>query len=109
MVTDRIILDNQLTQTIKSFLQVGSSCTDRSGDLRRATDGIIITTVQKFPYILDDRIDHRDRKFAIIIDEAPVTGSKTQRLCPAHSPLNSMTKKRSPSRIRSTRSSKAEG
>ena len=32
---------------------------------------IIITTVQKFPFILDDiGNDHRDRRFAIIIDEA---------------------------------------
>ena len=84
VVTDRIILDNQLTQTIKSFLQVGSTVmhADRSGDLRRAiTEGkkIIITTVQKFPYILDDiGSDHRDRKFAIIIDEAHSSqGSKT--------------------------------
>lgn len=84
VVTDRIILDNQLTQTIKSFLQVGSTVVhaDRSGDLRRAiTAGrkIIITTVQKFPYILDDiGADHRDRTFAIIIDEAHSSqGSKT--------------------------------
>lgn len=84
VVTDRIILDNQLTQTIKSFLQVGSTVmhADRSGDLRHAiTDGkkIIITTVQKFPYILDDiGSDHRDRTFAIIIDEAHSSqGSKT--------------------------------
>ena len=84
VVTDRIILDSQLTQTIKSFLQVGSTVmhADRSGDLRRAiTDGkkIIITTVQKFPYILDDiGSDHRDRRFAIIIDEAHSSqGSKT--------------------------------
>lgn len=84
VVTDRIILDNQLTQTIKSFLQVGSTVVhaDRSGDLRRAiTAGkkIIVTTVQKFPYILDDiGADHRDRKFAIVIDEAHSSqGSKT--------------------------------
>lgn len=84
VVTDRIILDNQLTQTIKSFLQVGSTVmhADRSGDLRHAiTDGkkIIITTVQKFPYILDDiGSGHRDRTFAIIIDEAHSSqGSKT--------------------------------
>lgn len=84
VVTDRIILDNQLTQTIKSFLQVGSTVVhaDRSGDLRRAiTAGkkIIVTTVQKFPYILDDiGADHRDRTFAIIIDEAHSSqGSKT--------------------------------
>ncbi|QUY63095.1 type I restriction endonuclease subunit R [Gulosibacter molinativorax] len=84
VVTDRIILDNQLTQTIKSFLQVGSTVmhADRSGDLRRAiTAGkkIIITTVQKFPYILDDiGTEHRDRTFAIIIDEAHSSqGTKT--------------------------------
>lgn len=84
VVTDRIILDNQLTQTIKSFLQVGSTLlhADRSGDLRRAiTAGkkIIVTTVQKFPYILDDiGADHRDRTFAIVIDEAHSSqGSKS--------------------------------
>ncbi|SLM92919.1 type I restriction endonuclease subunit R [Brevibacterium yomogidense] len=84
VVTDRIILDSQLTQTIKSFLQVGSTVVhaDRSGDLRRAiTAGkkIIVTTVQKFPYILDDiGADHRDRTFAIVIDEAHSSqGSKT--------------------------------
>ncbi|MDJ0412085.1 type I restriction endonuclease subunit R [Rhodococcoides fascians] len=84
VVTDRIILDNQLTQTIRSFLQVGSTVVhaDRSGDLRRAiTAGkkIIVTTVQKFPYILDDiGADHRDRTFAIVIDEAHSSqGSKT--------------------------------
>ncbi len=32
---------------------------------------IIITTVQKFPFILDDiGTEHRDRRFAIVIDEA---------------------------------------
>lgn len=84
VVTDRILLDSQLTQTIRSFLQVGSTVmhADRSGDLRRAiTDGkkIIITTVQKFPYILDDiGTGHRERTFAIIIDEAHSSqGSKT--------------------------------
>ncbi len=84
VVTDRVILDNQLTQTIKSFLQVGSTVVhaDRSGDLRRAIIAgkkIIITTVQKFPYILDDiGADHRDRTFAIVIDEAHSSqGSKT--------------------------------
>lgn len=84
VVTDRIILDSQLTQTIKSFLQVGSTVVhaDRSGDLRQAISAgkkIIVTTVQKFPYILDDiGADHRDRKFAIVIDEAHSSqGSKT--------------------------------
>lgn len=76
VVTDRVILDSQLKETIKSFMQVGSTVVhaSRSGDLRRAIEAgrkIIITTVQKFPYILDDiGKEHRDRTFAIVIDEA---------------------------------------
>ena len=84
VVTDRVILDDQLSQTIKSFLQVGSTVVhaDRSGDLRRAITGgkkIIVTTVQKFPYILDDiGSEHQGRNFAIVIDEAHSSqGSKT--------------------------------
>ena len=45
-----------------------------SGDLRRFIEGgkkIIISTVQKFPFILDEiGTEHRGRRFAIIIDEA---------------------------------------
>lgn len=76
VVTDRVLLDSQLKETIKSFMQVGSTVVhaDRSGDLRKAIEAgrkIIITTVQKFPYILDDiSKDHRNRTFAILIDEA---------------------------------------
>jgi type I restriction enzyme, R subunit len=76
VVTDRRILDQQIRDTIKQFAQVGATVghAERSGDLRRfITDGkkIIITTVQKFPFILDDiGAQHRDRHFAIIIDEA---------------------------------------
>jgi type I restriction enzyme R subunit len=76
VVTDRVILDSQLKETIKSFMQVGSTVVhaDRSGDLRKAIEAgrkIIITTVQKFPYILDDiGKEHRERTFAIVIDEA---------------------------------------
>lgn len=76
VVTDRLILDDQLNATIKSFMQVASTVVhaQRAGDLRRAIEGgkkIIVTTVQKFPYILDDiGNDHRGRNFAIVIDEA---------------------------------------
>ena len=76
VVTDRIILDDQIRDTIKQFAQVGATIghADRSGDLRQFIQGgkkIIITTVQKFPFILDDiGNEHRDRRFAIIIDEA---------------------------------------
>lgn len=84
VVTDRVVLDGQLKATIKSFMQVGSTVVhaERSGDLRKAIEAgrkIIITTVQKFPYILDDiGADHRGNNFAIIIDEAHSSqGGKT--------------------------------
>jgi type I restriction enzyme R subunit len=76
VVTDRRVLDRQIKETIKHFAQVSATVghADRSGDLRRfLRDGkkIIITTVQKFPFILDDiGNEHRESKFAIIIDEA---------------------------------------
>lgn len=76
VVTDRRILDQQIRDTIKQFAQVGATVghAEHSGDLRRfIADGkkIIITTVQKFPFILDDiGSQHKNRRFAIIIDEA---------------------------------------
>ena len=76
VITDRRVLDRQIDGTIRQFTQVASTVghADRSGDLRRFIEEgkkIIITTVQKFPFILDDiGNDHRDRTFAIIIDEA---------------------------------------
>lgn len=76
VVTDRVILDRQIDQTIKQFTQVRATVghADRSGDLRKfIAEGkkIVITTIQKFPFILEEIGDeHRGRSFAIIIDEA---------------------------------------
>ncbi len=76
VVTDRRVLDKQIRDTIKQFAQVSSVVghAEKSGDLRgflKAGKKIIITTVQKFPFILDEIGDeHRGRTFAIIIDEA---------------------------------------
>lgn len=77
VVTDRRILDKQLRDNIKRFAQVSSivgAVTEGSYQLRAYLESgkrIIITTVQKFPFILDEIGDeHRNRKFAIIIDEA---------------------------------------
>ena len=76
VVTDRRILDKQIRDTIKQFAQVGATVghAEHSGDLRRfIAEGkkIIITTVQKFPFILDEiGSEHRGRRFAIVIDEA---------------------------------------
>ena len=76
VVTDRRVLDKQICDTIKQFAQISATVghAEHSGDLRRflkAGKKIIITTVQKFPFILDEIGDeHRKSKFAIIIDEA---------------------------------------
>jgi len=76
VVTDRRILDQQICDTVKQFTQVRATVghAERSGDLRQfLTSGrkIIITTLQKFPFILDAiGSEPRDKRFAIIIDEA---------------------------------------
>ena len=76
VVTDRVILDKQIRDNIRQFAQVGKlvAWAESSGDLRKAIeDGrrIIITTIEKFPYVLPEiSEDHKDRHFAIIIDEA---------------------------------------
>lgn len=84
VITDRRILDDQIKNTIKQFAQVGATIghAENSGDLRRfIAEGkkIIISTIQKFPRILDEiNADHRSRTFAILIDEAHSSqGGKT--------------------------------
>lgn len=83
VVTDRRILDDQLRKTIRQFMQVGATVghAERSGDLRRfIQEGkkIIISTVQKFPFILDEIAMETGRTFAIVIDEAHSSqGGKT--------------------------------
>lgn len=84
VVTDRRVLDRQIRDTIRRFAQVSATVghAENAGDLRRflkAGKKIIITTVQKFPFILDEiGNEHRKSKFAIIIDEAHSSqGGKT--------------------------------
>ena len=76
VVTDRRVLDRQIRDTIKQFAQVSSvvghaSSSERLRTLLQEGKRIVITTVQKFPYILDAiGNEHRNRKFALVIDEA---------------------------------------
>jgi len=76
VVTDRRILDRQINDTIRQYTRIGATVghAGRSGDLRRFIESgkkIIISTVQKFPFILDEIGDQqRGRRFAIVIDEA---------------------------------------
>ncbi len=78
IVTDRVVVDRQLQDAIlgmehKSGLirVMDDSCT--SADLAEALAGntkIIATTIQKFPYITDRVRALKDKRFAVIIDEA---------------------------------------
>jgi type I restriction enzyme, R subunit len=83
VVTDRRVLDDQIQRTIKQFMQVGATVghAEHSGDLRRfIQEGkkIIVSTVQKFPVILDEIATEGAKTFAIVIDEAHSSqGGKT--------------------------------
>jgi type I restriction enzyme R subunit len=85
VVTDRRILDKQIRDTIKQFAQVGATVgavTEGSAQLRQFIESgkkIIISTVQKFPHILDEIAkEEKSKTFAIIIDEAHSSqGGKT--------------------------------
>ena len=76
VVTDRRVLDRQIRDTIRQFAQVSSVVghAERAGALRGFLESgkkIVVTTVQKFPFVLDEIGDeHRGRRFAIVIDEA---------------------------------------
>lgn len=76
VVTDRRILDKQIRNNIKQFAQSNNivAWAEHSGDLRKGiTDGkrIIITTIEKFPFVVPEiGAEHKDNKFAVLIDEA---------------------------------------
>jgi type I restriction enzyme R subunit len=83
VVTDRTILDDQIQRTIRQFMQVGATVghAQSAGDLRKLIEQgkkIIVSTVQKFPFILDEIAGETARRFAIVIDEAHSSqGGKT--------------------------------
>ena len=76
VVTDRVNLDKQIKDTIKQFMQVSSTVAwaTSSGELRDALKNgkkIIITTVHKFQFIMDEiGTTGKNSTFGIIIDEA---------------------------------------
>jgi type I restriction enzyme R subunit len=75
VVTDRRLLDKQLRENIKEFSEVKNIITPafKSSELKSALEQgkkIIITTIQKFPFIIDGIADLSDKRFAVIIDEA---------------------------------------
>jgi type I restriction enzyme R subunit len=83
VITDRRALDSQIARTIKGYDHVASvfGHSDNAQELReylRRGKKIIVTTVQKFPFILDELGDLSSTKFALLIDEAHSSqGGKT--------------------------------
>lgn len=75
VVTDRRLLDKQLRDNIKEFSEVKNIVAPArsSKELRENLEQgkkIIISTIQKFPYIVDGIADLSEKRFAVVIDEA---------------------------------------
>lgn len=87
VITDRLILDQQLQDTIYQFEHkkgVVEKIDDNTQQLAKALADrvpIVISTIQKFPFIANaintlakkgetTKIDTKDRRFAVIVDEA---------------------------------------
>lgn len=76
VVTDRKVLDQQLQNTIYQFehktgvvQRIDKDSTQLASALGYGTN-IIITTLQKFPFVVDKVGELPDRNYAVIIDEA---------------------------------------
>ncbi len=76
VITDRKVLDKQIKDNLKKFIKLQDilGIADSSKKLKEFIEKgkkIIITTIQKFPYVIEEIGDkHRNRNFAVIIDEA---------------------------------------
>ena len=77
VITDRVVLDRQLQETIYQFehahgvvAKIDESSTQLADALTGQQSRIVITTLQKFPYILDKIAELGQRRYAVIIDEA---------------------------------------
>lgn len=77
VITDRVVLDRQLQDTISQFehaIGVVERIDKNSAQLAAALEGeqarIIVTTLQKFPFIFDKIESLPERNYAVIVDEA---------------------------------------
>ena len=76
VITDRLVLDQQLQNTIYQFehkqgvvQKIDADSTQLSEALSSGVP-IVITTLQKFPFVTEKIGDLQARKYAVIIDEA---------------------------------------
>jgi type I restriction enzyme R subunit len=77
VITDRVVLDRQLQDTIYQFEHVWGVVEKIDKDSQQLADAllgeearIIITTLQKFPFVLDRIEGLPARRYAVIVDEA---------------------------------------
>lgn len=87
IVTDRVVLDRQLQETVAQFEQTDGVVKKIDKDTHQLTEAItggvpiIITTIQKFPYVMHSiqtrakqgehiMLDTEGKRFAVIVDEA---------------------------------------
>jgi type I restriction enzyme R subunit len=77
VITDRRVLDRQLQDTVYQFehtagvvVRIDEHSTQLAAALQSESAKIIITTLQKFPYVLDQVTELRGKRFAIVVDEA---------------------------------------
>ncbi len=77
VITDRVVLDRQLQDTIYQFDHVAGVVQKIDEDSQQLADAlagstarVVITTLQKFPFVLDRAAKLGERRYAVIIDEA---------------------------------------
>jgi type I restriction enzyme, R subunit len=77
VVTDRVVLDRQLQTTIFQFdhepgvvAKISEGSAQLADALESTTAKIVISTLQKFPFVLERLEDLSEKTFAVIVDEA---------------------------------------
>ena len=88
VVSDRSVIDNQLQdqvkaiEKVKGIVEVIEKDSKQLGEALKTGSNIVVTTLHKFPYILEETRDLPDRKYAVIIDEAhsSQTGSMARKM-----------------------------
>ncbi|MDA8074646.1 MAG: type I restriction endonuclease [Actinomycetota bacterium] len=77
VITDRLVLDRQLQDTIYQFehtrgvvVKIDRDSTQLADALAGEQARIIVTTLQKFPFVLDKIAGLPARRYAVIVDEA---------------------------------------
>ena len=88
VISDRRVIDKQLRDEVRQFEQttgVVAAIDEHSSQLKDALEAnkkIIVSTLQKFPFIVDELSRQASKNFAVIIDEAhsSQTGESTKSL-----------------------------